>query len=320
MLRDVGFANNVVGRVDLSVIICTWNRADSLAVVLESLRSVEIPVAVQWELVVVNNACTDHTDEVLGGYQGELPIRRVIEREPGLSNARNCAIEAARGDLIAWTDDDVYVDRRWITALMMTARRFPEAGFFGGPIEPVFEALPPRWLAPYVLEFTGAWGIRNFGADDRLLHGEEKPFGANMMFRRRCFENVRFNVNYGRTAGRMLTGEETDLVARLVAQGEMGAWAGGALIKHRIPAAQLTRAHLWSCYVGVGRFKFCQRARRTRGSTVYGALVLLNRYIWAKCGLYAAWAMRSGSWPRQFMKAARLWGMFSECVDMLRKR
>ena len=74
------------------------------------MRKLQIPDGVDWELLVVNNNCTDKTDEVIARHSEVLPLRRLLELKPGLSNARNCAVEAAQGQLLIWTDDDVLVD------------------------------------------------------------------------------------------------------------------------------------------------------------------------------------------------------------------
>ncbi|MEO2022181.1 MAG: glycosyltransferase, partial [Pirellulaceae bacterium] len=92
--------------MDITVAICTWNRADLLNQTLTRLQQLVIPEDLQWEIVVVNNACTDQTPEIVARHQEHLPLRMVMEPEPGLSCARNRAVQAARGRWIIWTDDD----------------------------------------------------------------------------------------------------------------------------------------------------------------------------------------------------------------------
>src|ERR1700738_3055719 len=94
----------------VSVAICTWNRARLLGQTLESFVRLRIPEGVSWELLVVNNNCTDDTDAVIERHAGSLPIRRLYEPTPGKSYAHNLAIAEAQGDLVLWTDDDVIVD------------------------------------------------------------------------------------------------------------------------------------------------------------------------------------------------------------------
>lgn len=95
-----------------SVAICTWNRAALLRQTLENMTKLLIPPGVEWELLVVNNNCSDATDEVIDSFSARLPIRRVFEAKPGLSNARNAAVRQARGEYVLWTDDDICVEER----------------------------------------------------------------------------------------------------------------------------------------------------------------------------------------------------------------
>src|SRR4051812_23825906 len=92
-----------------SIAICTWNRARLLGQTLESMRALQVPAGVHWEFLVAKTRCTDETDEVIRRHAGHLPVRRLFEPKQGHSNARNCAVDAADGDLLIWTDDDVLV-------------------------------------------------------------------------------------------------------------------------------------------------------------------------------------------------------------------
>src|SRR5690242_2260831 len=130
----------------LSVVICTWNRATLLERALTSIASAE-PPTVAWEVIVVNNNCTDGTEHVIERFTSRLPIKRVFEPTPGLSNARNAAIAVAQGHYLIWTDDDVLVSADWVIAYERAFKRWPDAAFFGGPIRPCFEGTPPRWLS-----------------------------------------------------------------------------------------------------------------------------------------------------------------------------
>src|SRR5262249_5404549 len=110
-----------------TVAVCTWNRAALLDRTLEQFTRLRVPAGLQWELLVVNNNCTDDTDQVLGRYRDRLPLSPLFEPRQGLSHARNCAVQAAAGDLIVWTDDDVLVDPDWLGCHVAAAQRWPEA-------------------------------------------------------------------------------------------------------------------------------------------------------------------------------------------------
>src|SRR5512134_131488 len=102
--------------MDLTVAICTWNRGELLRKTLEQMTELVVPPGVTWELLVVNNNSTDHTDAVAAGFRRRLPLRYLVEPTPGKSNACNLAVREARGDYILWTDDDVLVSPQWLAA------------------------------------------------------------------------------------------------------------------------------------------------------------------------------------------------------------
>ena len=108
---------NEIEKLDVTVIICTRNRALQLASVLDSACKLIVPPGLTWEFVVVDNGSADGTADVVTRYVDRLPIRCVREETPGLSNARNRGVEAANGEYICWTDDDVVIDPEWLARL-----------------------------------------------------------------------------------------------------------------------------------------------------------------------------------------------------------
>ena len=93
----------------ISVAICTRNRERLLAGALESLCHVRPPEQMAWQVVIILNDCTDRSSEVVDQFRSRLPIVSDVEPRPGLSRARNRAIDIATGEAIIWIDDDVSV-------------------------------------------------------------------------------------------------------------------------------------------------------------------------------------------------------------------
>lgn len=89
----------------ITVAICTLNRAESLRRTLDSLAAMRLPDHLDWEVLVVDNGCADHTDAVIEAFAGRLPIRREFEPRRGHTPARNHAVDAAKGEYIVWTDE-----------------------------------------------------------------------------------------------------------------------------------------------------------------------------------------------------------------------
>ena len=190
----------------VTVAICTWNRANLLDQTLTQMRKLRIPADVEWELLVVNNNCTDDTDQVIVRNQDSLPLVRLFEPRQGLSNARNCAVAAARGELLLWTDDDVLVEPEWLSAYVAAAEKWPEAGYFGGAIDPWYECSPPRWLLENIKHVGGMFVIKDLGQEERFLCETEIPFGANMAFRSEILRENQFHPSLGRKRRRLHVG------------------------------------------------------------------------------------------------------------------
>jgi glycosyltransferase involved in cell wall biosynthesis len=294
----------------VTVAICTWNRAGFLEQTLAEMHKLRIPAGVEWELLVVNNHCTDGTNEVAARHVGKLPLRLLFEARQGLSHARNCALEAAKGELIVWTDDDVLVDPGWLEAYCQAAAQWPQAAFFGGNIQPWFASQPPRWIVdnPKLAPFSE----RQLGSGVRLMNADEYPFGANMAFRRAALEPLAFDPRFGRVGDDLISGEEIHVIDRLKERGLFGVWVGTARVKHHIPRQRLTRKYVWDFWVGIGR----TNARR-QGSEegVYWLGMprwLIRRHIGHRCR--SAWYRASGQsgWAKEFHRAAITWGALIE--------
>ena len=118
----------------LSLVICTRNRASQLGECLEYVARLQPTCS--WELVVVNNGSSDGTREVLEQFAAKVvfPMTIVFEDKPGQGLARNTGWKAARGDLIAYTDDDCYLPPDYIDRMREMFEN-ERVGFVGGRVE-----------------------------------------------------------------------------------------------------------------------------------------------------------------------------------------
>jgi glycosyltransferase involved in cell wall biosynthesis len=302
--------------MQVTIAICTWNRCELLDQTLTQLGRVDIPTGLEWELVVVNNACTDATDDVLGKHQSLLPLRRIYQPQPGTCHARNSAIEAAQGDLIVWTDDDVLVSNNWLTEYLRAARQWPNAAYFGGMIEPLYSIEPPRWIRENLDLLLAAYAV--FRADEtiRPLREHEHPFGANMATRREALAGFRFDPRFGPTQNDNIRGEETELFAQLRRAGGLGIWVGTAHVKHYLPPKRLTLDYIRDYYYGYGRTEE-RRVGPRPGRTWRGAPLWAVRESWQ----YAIGAsLRSWRRDRRWLEAYRRAQITRGIVDEARAR
>ena len=98
--------------INITVLLCTFNRGQRLSKALDSVAAQILPDSVSWEVVVVDNNSTDQTREIVERYCRRYPgrFRYIFESHQGLSRARNTGIRESRGEVIAFIDDDVIAE------------------------------------------------------------------------------------------------------------------------------------------------------------------------------------------------------------------
>jgi hypothetical protein len=257
----------------VSVVICTWNRCESLRSTLESLTHVTIPAGQEWEVVVVNNNCSDGTDEVLKAFQTKLPLRTVFEPALGASRARNAGVAAASGDLLLFTDDDVELDAGWMTAYCAASDAWPDAWYFAGAIRPRFAQEVPHWLRTHQRALRGMLSLQDLGPESRPLRHDEFPWGPNMAVRHKAFAHASFDANIGRIGLGQTRGSEESLFQPLRDRGLGGMWIPAAIAYHHIPGSHATLRYFLRYYYGSGR-----GAARLRNPPSVGRQLLDMRY------------------------------------------
>ena len=208
----------------VSVVVATFHRPDLLTGCVDSLLANDHP---RFEVVVADNSPDDiRTRDVLAERYGhDARVRYLAEPAPGTSNARNAGLAAARGELVAFTDDDVVVDPGWIRALAVTLMFDDGVACATGLTQPYeLETAPQVWFEQY----GGMNGGYQARALDRTM--PEPPsrlfpytpaVGAsnNMVIRRQVVDDLEgFDVRLG-PGTPTLGGEDLDLFVRLLVGG-----------------------------------------------------------------------------------------------------
>jgi glycosyltransferase involved in cell wall biosynthesis len=246
-------------KTDISIVLCTYNRASRLAVVLESLAGLKTVNELSHEILVVDNNSSDNTRDVIESVRAVYPglIRHVFESRQGLSWARNRGIEDAMGGLIAFTDDDIIVDQNWLRALTLASVTYTHVGF-GGRILPKWDFTPPSWFigsGPFNMLKGGVVVGHDLG--DKPLEyrmGMQTPVGANMVFRREVFErHGLFRIDLGKTGKRVFFGEDAEFCGRLLRAGEKLLYLPQAIIYHPVDSVKMTKSHFKISYFNIGR-------------------------------------------------------------------
>ncbi len=226
---------------ELSLIIATYNRAESLLVTLGSVVSQNI-AAERWECIIVNNNSKDNTQQTtetfIANYPG-LNIRIVLEEKQGLSHARNRGIAESCGEIIAIIDDDEVINEGFIAAYIDFFAENSQVASAGGKIIPRYKESRPRWMSHYT-ELPIANPL-DLGEEVKRFPKGRIPGGGNMAIRREALVKYGiFDPELGRKGNRLIGGEESDLFERLAKNGEECWYVPGAVMWHIIPPEKLT--------------------------------------------------------------------------------
>jgi glycosyltransferase involved in cell wall biosynthesis len=244
------------GSFDLSLMICTRNRAAQLVQSLKRISAMQSRL--EWELIVVDNGSTDRTSTVLAEYAAGChhPVQMTVQLGRGVSCAKNVGWRLAKSDIVVCIDDDCYPAEDYLDSIFVCFRKDPKLGFLGGRIllhdptdrritiqespEPL--SLPPgSFIRPGVIQ------------------------GANVAYRRSALAAVGgFDPWFG--AGAFYSGDEIELIARISAAGWNGAYDPKPVVYHhhgRKTAREERRLRRWY----------------DRGRGAYYAKCLLNRKI-----------------------------------------
>ncbi|MGI9331341.1 MAG: glycosyltransferase family 2 protein [Gammaproteobacteria bacterium] len=136
---------------ELSVIVASRDRADSLARCLAALDESWAATQVAWEVIVVDNGSMDATPDVAQDFarRAAYPVMLLQESRPGVSPARNLGAAAARSDWLAFTDDDCLVDPQWPAALLAVIAHQPSLGVIGGRVDLADSLDLPASIRPF---------------------------------------------------------------------------------------------------------------------------------------------------------------------------
>jgi glycosyltransferase involved in cell wall biosynthesis len=301
----------------LSVVLPTFNRADSLRVALAALLRQDTDSAA-YEIVVVDNNSSDHTPEVLSAVS-DPRVRRVREVRQGLSFARNAGLAAARADLLAFTDDDVEADPQWVSRVIAAFDSRPDIDGVGGQVLPSPNSPPPPWLtrahwAPLALQDHGDVE-RTFDAASPI-----GLIGANVAFRRRVFEHVGvFSPDVQRVRDGVGSTEDHELLGRLYDAGGRMLYTPAMRVIAYAQPERFTRAYHRRWHTGHGASHARMRRPDMEGTRValMGVPGHLLRSAVVDASTLLGRAVR-GDWEGAFAAELRLrffWGFLKTRVS-----
>jgi glycosyltransferase involved in cell wall biosynthesis len=302
----------------ISVIVCTYNRCQSLAKTLDSLAASVLPASDEWEVLVVDNNSNDRTREVTADfcnrYRGRF--RYLFEPRQGKSHALNSGARDAHGDILAFTDDDVIVEPAWLRHLVAAFENAEWSGS-GGRTFPEKAFSPPGWLSLDSRYALGPLAVFDLGPVAAEL--TEPPFGNNMAFRKQMIEKYGgFRADFGPPPGNEVRGEDTEFGKRLLTAGERLSYQPAAIAYHAVPESRINKRYFLDWWFDKARTDIRESGPPAGARSIKGIpLVALRRLtVWT-----IRWLLAVGS-SRRFSSKVNVWlnaGVVKECYSEFRR-
>lgn len=280
--------------LDVSVCICTYNGANRISEVLAALAA-QTDASPRWEVVVIDNASTDNTSDVVRACfaRGLQSRGRLLhEAQPGQMFARRAAARAARGEFVAFLDDDNVPASDYIERLRAFLPRHPRLGIVGGRVRASWIGEPTP-IGRAVANFALAICDRG---DQAFAYREvvEGPAGAGLVIRTQLLRAIFAEPAFaGRVAGRVgggfVGGDDIALVIRAHQLGYEVWYEPSLVIDHRIPASRTEMAYLLKLYEGIGRGQANIRPlfdAKARNRLLRKLIALKDAVRWMMAGIF----------------------------------
>lgn len=194
--------------INLSIVVCTYNRSKLLKNCLEELVT---QVRDDLELIVVDNNSSDDTAEVVKTFG--TSIQYILEKNVGLSHARNTGYKKAQGQFIAYIDDDAIISKGYVD-LLISLIQTTKADVYGGPIHPWYDVgcTKPKW-------WDDTFEIRSWGDNVKFLSTFEKKrgfSGSNIIINRELLISQKgFRTDLGMSGNKVALGEDSEFCYRI---------------------------------------------------------------------------------------------------------
>ena len=240
---------------DISVVVCTYNRAALLPQALRSLFTQKIE-NLDYEIVVVDNNSSDDTPATVESLKTEspVPLRYIHEPRQGNAYARNTGVEQAAAPIVAYIDDDCIADENWVARIKSAFDRDPELDFVGGRVLPVWDTEPPAWLN------TSHWAplaLLDYGTEEIRIDGS-RPRGlltANIAVRKEVFEQLGgFLPSLQRVKGSIGSMEDHEFLQRICRGGKRGLYLPDLVMWGPVDPERMTKSYHRRWHTGHGHF------------------------------------------------------------------
>lgn len=240
----------------ISIAVCTYNRVDTLAILLNNFELINTWLREHVELIIIDNNSTDDTQLLLNQHRESLDLRIFCEPKQGLAAARNRALREFNGDAILFLDDDVSISLEALGAYLSLLNDREDIAYVGGKISIDWQGDAPQWLKSNDLVLlNGLFGQYDLGKEN-LDYSDQcaTPFGANFLLRRELINQVgEFDTRLGVIGQQIGRGEETDYFKRARHLGFKGMYCAKAEVGHRFQKERINLRYLYRYGIEKGR-------------------------------------------------------------------
>lgn len=244
----------MIDSTQISVVICTYNRADYIYEAMQSLYNQTL-CRKAYEVIVVNNNSKDNTQEVCENFiatHTDANFYFLNEPQQGASFARNTGAAIAKSPLLCFMDDDAIADKDYLERIILFFQSHEDAGGLGGRIIPKYIPAEPKWMSYYVSSLVGNFDYSH----EACVFAEGKyPLESNMIIKTSDFHAVNsFNTALPGVVGTLrIGGEGKDFFYKLQALGKKIYYDPNIRVQHVVEVNKLTKEYMYRVASGIGR-------------------------------------------------------------------
>ena len=283
----------------LSIVICSYNRAQYIGDALDSLYKQTTSLS-DFEVMLVDNNSTDGTPEVYKSWREIHPegnFQYLTEHQQGASFARNTGAAHAQSDWLCFMDDDAVAFPDFVANIIKHTQEKPTIVGFGGKIIPKYIPEKPVWMSYYVSSLVGNF---DYSPVPCAFKKGKYPLESNMVIKKSVFDQIGgFNTTLPGVMGTLrIGGEGKELFYKVIGLGEEIYYDPNIIVYHVVETNKLTKEYLYRVASGIGRG---ERIRTLSISTFSYTMKLIEYFFKLGAGVvlgikYAMMGKAAQSW------------------------
>ena len=240
--------------MQLSIVICSYNRASYISDALDSLYKQTAGLNA-FEAIIVDNNSTDNTAEVFSQWiaaHTNGSFTYITETNQGASFARNTGAAVAKGQWLCFMDDDAVATPNYVENILKHIETMPDVVGFGGRIIPKYIPAEPKWMSYYVSSLVGNF---DYAPTACAFENGKYPLESNMIVRKDVYDAIGgFNTALPGVVGTLrIGGEGKELFYKILALGHTIYYDPAICVHHVVEVKKLTSEYMYRVASGIGR-------------------------------------------------------------------